>query len=479
MDSLLIENNNKEFSGVDAQATLNSAYGDMRGLFESQANLFALNEVTSDELLVPTRGTDWGDNGVWRSLHQHTWDPTHTYVLSTWNNLNRNVFKLNQVLDARSNPSAGQTAEAKFLRAVNMYFVLDLFGQIPFREVDEGADVDPRVFDAQASFDFILQDLTDALASGELPATGPSTETLRGSEAAAHFLRAKLFLNKHIFLGTGSAQAADMNEVIASVDAIKGAGFALEDDFFGIFESAVDNETIFWTDASVGQKMWNGLHYHQTVSDNTGGGWNGFSTTAEFYALFEGSSDSNQPDQGQEERRGYVPTDGIGIGFLVGQQYGPEGPLSDRAGRPLVFTKEFEGLVGNGESEGIRVLKYHPSNGAFTNHLIIFRYADAHLMKVEAILRGGSATEDPLSLVNELRELREASALASVSLEDILDERGREMYVEGWRRNDQIRFGEYTSGWDLKESSESFRNLFPIPVTALSTNPNLEQNAGY
>ena len=488
LDSRWIESESGQFAGVDPVATLASAYTDLRGL-ANQENFFALQEITSDELLVPTRGTDWGDNGVWRTLHQHNWDATHPYVLNTWNDLNARVFKTNQILAPESNADATQTAEAKFLRAFNMYFVLDLYGQVPFREVSEGVEVDPRVLSASEAFDFILADITSALEN--LPEIGPGDGTIRASKAAAHFLRAKLYLNKHVFLGADTPDPADMTEVVNSVDAIQAAGFVLQEGYFDIFKPDADTETILWTDASWGNRIWNGLHYFQTVPDNQGGGWNGFATTAEFYATFEGSSDANTLGSGQEERRGYVPTDsahyGIGFGFLFGQQYSSEGiPLNNRSGRPLIFTKDYitgesdgESLIGNGENNGIRIIKYHPEGGAFVNYFILFRYADAYLMKAEAILRGGTSAEDPTTMVNELRAIRKASPLASVGLEELLDERGRELYTEGWRRNDQIRFGTYVQEWLFKDNTEDFRGLFPIPANALATNPNLVQNPGY
>lgn len=473
-DSLVIQTESGQFGGVNAAATLSSAYNDLQR-FGDQANLYALLEVTSDELLVPTRGTDWGDNGIWRTLHQHTWDPSHQYILNTWNNLNSNIFRLNQLLASETNPDPTQTAEGKFLRAYNMFLILDLFGQVPFREVNEGVDVDPKVLSSSDAFEFIVKDLTEALPN--LPDISPGNETVRASKASGNFLLAKLYLNKHIYIG-GDVQPEDMTKVIEHVDAIANQGFSLQAGFFELFTQDPDTETVLWTAAEVGNRIWNGLHYHQNL-DNPGGGWNGFSTTAEFYAKFEGNPDSNTPGSGQEERRGVVPEDSLGIGFLVGQQYGPEGPLNDRSGNPLVFTKEFPGLIGNNERTGIRVLKYHPGNGGFTRHYILFRYADAHLMKIEAILRGGTSSDQALDLYNELRTLRNASPASSIDLMDVLDERARELYIEGWRRNDQIRFGTFTSTWDMKENTEEFRVLFPIPANAISTNPNLIQNPGY
>ncbi|EMR01707.1 RagB/SusD family nutrient uptake outer membrane protein [Cesiribacter andamanensis] len=480
-DSLLVEDETGNFAGVNPGPSLSSAYGDLRG-FGDQANLYALLEVTSDELLVPTRGTDWGDNGQWRTLHQHTWSADHVFFLNTWNTLNSNVYRLNQLLSPVTaqnfDITAQQTAEGKVLRAYNMFLVLDLWGQIPYREATDDYTVDPIALRGAEAVDFILNDLNTAIP--DLPSIGPSGNTLQASKAAGHFLRAKVLLNRHIYEGR-EVNAADMDQVIASVDAIAAEGFDIERDmgYFEIFEPSIDSETIFWTNTGVGNRMWNGLHYYQTTPDNTGGGWNGFSTTAEFYALFEGPNDTNAPNSGQEERRGYVPTNGIGFGFLVGQQYDREGnALTDRSGNPLVFTPNFAGIIGNNERHGIRVLKYHPYNGAYTEHHILFRYADAHLMKAEAYARKGDMAT-ALTLINELREVRDASPLANLSMMDILDERGRELYIEGWRRNDQIRFGDFTTTWPLKENTEEFRVLFPLPPSAVASNPNLEQNPGY
>lgn len=479
-----------EFTGVEnVGESLVDLYNNL-GVVGDQTNFFALNEVTTDEQLVPTRGTDWGDNGLWRTLHAHTWAPTHEHILGTWNQLNRNVFLATEIIDERSNPTPQEAAEAKFLRAFNMFWVMDMYGQVPFRAPDEGPEINPRVFTRTEAYDFVLNDLLEALP--DLPATGPGPDTGLASQATANFLLAKLYLNAHIYNGTGTPTATDMDAVIASVDAIQADGYALQAGYFELFTAAVDNETIFYIETSVGNRIWNGMHYNQNSPDNTGGGWNGFTTLAEFYDLFEGDPNSNYIGDGQEERRGWVPDAatadpatnyGIGYGFLIGQQYDGDGtPLNDRPGNPLIFTKELPALVGNTERAGVRVIKYHPVNGSFTNHEIFFRYADAHLMKAEAIFRGGTAPDDPLAMVNTLRTLRGASPLASLTEQDLIDERGRELYIEFWRRNDLVRFDQFTRDWDFKDPQavgDATKNIFPIPANALLSNPNLMQNPGY
>lgn len=489
-DSIITEESSGIFDGVaDVDASLTQLYNDVYGQLGDQANFFALQEVSTDETLVPTRGTDWGDNGIWRQLHAHTWGATHEYILNSWNNLNQNVFRATQIIDDRSAPNAEQKAEAQFLRAFSMFFVLDMWGVAPFREVDEGADVDPRVLSSAEAYAFILEDLN--AAKNVLPVRGPSDDNNRANRAAANYLFAKLRLNAGRYKGSGGFDNADMQAVVDAVDAITADGFALQGGFFDLFKPDVDNETIWYLNTAPGNRMWNGLHYNQVAPDNAGGGWNGFSTLAEFYDSFEGDPNSNYEGDGIDERRGWVPDAtnadddnlGIGYGFLIGQQYSASGvPLNNRGGSPLIFSKELPGLSGNPEESGIRIIKYHPSpndGGSFRNHEIMFRYSDAHLMKAEAMLRmGGDAT----AMVNELRALRNASAIGTVTESDLLAERGRELYYEFWRRNDLIRFGQFTRDWEFKNPESvgaDFRNLYPIPVNALLSNPNLVQNEGY
>ena len=501
-----------DFDGLSteqATATVDDMYNQIRGYIGDQANLYALSEVTTDAQLIPTRGSDWGDNGIWRQLHQHSWTPDHAFITNVWNQWNQLQLAGSRVLDGRSTPSAETAANASFLRALAMYVILDNFGQVPFRDTTLPNSANPEVFSGQAAVDFINADL-DAAISG-LPTSSAGSDNVRATKAAARYLKAKLLLNKHVYNG-GSPEGADMASVISLVDQIDGDGYALQSGFFDIFRNTSDTETIWYINTGVGNRIFNGLHYNSTTAG--GGGWNGFSTLAEYYDLFEGDPNNNRyaadgvtPIDGQEERRGGVPPGGlpftgaagtsdeggfengsnVGDGFLVGQQYALDGTaLTDRQGTPLEFSREFvdgsgaPSLINNSERTGIRVMKYSPRfGGGFTNHQILFRYSDAHLMKAEAMMRSGG---DPTAMVNELRTIRGATPLGSVSESDLLDERGRELFVETWRRNDLIRFGQYLRGWEFKSSTETgntTRLLFPIPLPQILANPNITQNPGY
>ncbi|WP_297706435.1 RagB/SusD family nutrient uptake outer membrane protein [uncultured Eudoraea sp.] len=479
----------------------------INGNLKTQEGLYALTTVTTDEQLIPTRGSDWGDNGIWRQLHQHSWTPDHKFILDTWNNWNELQLTASEVLDSRSASSPDSRATAAFFRGLSVFIILDNFGQVPFRDTEAPPLQDPAVLTGEDAVAQIVSDLEAAIAG--LPAIGPEgAANVNVSKAAARLLLAKVHLNRHIFNGSGSPDAADMSRVITLVDEITADGYALHSGFFDIFRETQDSETIWWSKNAIGDRMWNSLHYNN-VTPQQSGGWNGFATLSEFYDLFEGPEE-NILGGDQEERRGGVPlqaapagedgtvdedndgfADGtnIGFGFLFGQQYNPDGTPIVFGGTNLDFTREFfnaatgaPDLNDNSQVTGIRVLKYNPRYGAQTEHNVFLRYADAYLMKAEAIHRGGSSGETALSLVNTLRGLRDATPLGSLSDQDIIDERGRELYMENWRRQDLIRFGTYTRDWEFKDPAaigNADRQLFPIPATQVILNPNLVQNPGY
>lgn len=497
IDSQVVD---QDFSNVNVEDRLSGMYNSFGGTMIYQGGPYALMEVTADAQLIPTRGTDWGDGGVWRQLHQHTWNSSHPEILNAWNAINSLTFGANQVL--LSNPDAQQEAEARFIRALARMMILDFWGKVPDRDPAASVDSNPIVYsreeDAEHSvaelITLIEEDLSDTHINN-LPSASPGdgTDVLRrASKAAGLLLRAKFYLNKHILLNGAEnnpePNSADMQQVIADVDAITAEGFALQDDYFGIFENPqTSSESIYLITGGDGAtpRIANTLHYNHSFI-LSGGGWNGFATTSEFYSLFEGDADSNAPGSGQETRRGYVPDNDLGRGMLFGQQYDNEGnALETRGGEPLFFTREMpEELTGHGEATGIRLIKYPPlygedgSAGTGPSDQIFFRYADAVLMKAEALHRSGNSGA-ALTVINDLRQLRGAQPLANLSDDDILDERGRELYIEFWRRQDLIRFGKYLDPWLYKNQSDESRLVFPIPITAVSTNPNLEQNDGY
>lgn len=474
-----------ETSTTATDADLASVYAQLNG-FADQANVYALQEHTTDEQMGPTRGTDWDDFGVWRKLHQHSWDPSHSQVFDTWNNLNTGVFRATLVAERGADNQI--KAEARFLRAFYMFNVVDLYGQAPFRDPDDAPDVNPRVFSRSEATDFIISDLRFAEANLTAPGTAG-----RASKEAAQFLLAKVYLNRAVYnhdpenpAGPYTFAKADMDSVIYYANAVIGSGrFQLDDNYFDNFKwdnSTASTELIFVREnsdaeqpANARNRTYMGNHYNQTPS-----GWNGFTTLADFYNSFE---------DGDQRKGGPLPgfTDRLGqhAGFNIGQQYGPGNvALTDRSGNPLIFTPEVNINYAT-ESDGIRVVKY-PLNpdkiDNSANDYVFFRYGDLVLMKAEAIHRGGTDPmgQTAIAIVNNLRTIRGASVLPALDDAALLAERGRELYFEGWRRNDLIRFGQFNTPTDQRpQQSAGTRVVFPIPQRAVDTNPNLRQNAGY
>lgn len=473
-----------------SESTLQSVYDQLNPQATTQENTYALQEHPTDEMMGPTRGTDWADFGNWRKLHQHTWDPSHVFLSNTWDELNIGVFRATQVADGGT-ADASTKAQASFLRAWFMFQIVDLFGQQPFRDPKGDPDADPMVMNRTEATDFIIKDLEFAEAN-----LGPSTSIGIASKAAAQALLAKVYLNRAVYTaatvgGPFTFAKADMDKVIEYTNKVIATGtYQLTPRYFDNFSwdnSILSREIIFGIENSEARSSGNprrtwrmGLHYNQTPD-----GWNGFTTLADFYKSFEPTDERRGVDY-----PGYTDKVGMRTGFLIGQQYGPGGvPLKMRNGQPLIFTENVN-LNYSSEAQGIRVIKYFPKpepnntvdDGNVDNDYIFLRYADVLLMKAEAILRGGTdpTGQTPLVIVNSLRTVRGASALANVDEAAMLAERGRELYYEAWRRNDQIRFGTFNDPVDQRPTaSDKTRTLYPIPQRAVDTNPNLTQNPGY
>ena len=495
-------------------ADLPGTYGQLNG-FVGQGNWYALNEHSTDEMLGPTRGTDWDDFGTWRKIHLHTWDGNHNQVVDTWNLLNRGGYLATLCAETLT----GQPqAEGKFLRAFFNYNVMDLYGQVPYRAADAAPNDNPDVFARAAAYDFVVQDLTESLPG--LPDWSINNKHAATKEAA-WFLLAKLALNKAVYKqdptkpeGPYTFAPADMNEVIKWCDAIINSGkFRLTPNYWKNFTwENIDSSTelIFSRGGkenyqgqtggtiNVEWAIACGSHYNDNY-----GGWNGFTTTADFYNSFQ-----------EADRRRYARLDsvwlqtGFSAGFRIGQQFKNKNyddkkrknPLPnsdstnlvkvlDRSGVDLVFTPDVS-LFFSTEAKGYRYnkfpLKYtdYQSFGE-PNDFPFFRYADVLLMKAEAILRGGTATAPAASTTDALLNLITARSnpnkvFSGATLADVLAERGRELYLEAWRRNDRIRFGVFNDPVNERPTkSPGYRVVLPIPTVALSSNPNLTQNFGY
>ncbi len=494
--------------GGNATALLQGAYRSLNNPFQDQSRWWAACEHSTDEAVGPTRGGDWDDNGVWRVYHNHKWSPEHGFLTDTYRELAQAQFAATTVLD--NNPTPQQAAEAKFIRALVMWAVLDGWDQVPFRATSLGdlTSTFPDVKKGTACADYIISELTAAI-----PALPAGNGIGRASQNAARALLMKLYLNKGVYSNRAAPTfaAADMNQVITMADQILGSfpvypgGFT--PNFFDDFtpnNNVIGNELVYTlNNDNASGTGGNGVmfHYHcGTHYNQDPSGWNGFTTLGDFYDAFDpadkrrGGGSTGPADFGWYP--GFTNITGMRVGLLFGQQKNGAGAnLQDRKGNPLSFTKAvaLKETGNNLEVTGIRVVKYvqdRVHQFPADNDMVIFRLADILLMKAEAILRGGTATAGPgaygataAAIVNNIRILPSRGPLlplVTVDLAAVYKERGFELYWEGWRRNDMIRFGTFLNARTLKPTvSSPARLVYAIPNEQLTINPNLTQNPGY
>ena len=463
----------------DPAALLQSAYDAMRLPYQDQSRFWAAQEHTGDAALGPTRGPDWDDNGIWRALHLQNWDADHGFLSSTFSELLQIVFATSNLLEF--NPSAQQAAESRFIRAFVVNSVLDGWGQVPYRQDGTSLLDDATVLSAQEAIDLILNEIDEI--SGDLP----DSPTNRANQDAAKVLKMKTLLNKGMYLNRENPtfDSGDMSAVISMADQIINSGkYSLASNYYDNFapnNDAISTENIYTAEniggsssGNVRSRWYCTLHYNQNPS-----GWNGFATIGEFYDSFEDGDIRKGADYA-----GTTDVSGITVGFLEGQQFDQNGTaLEDRKGNPLAFTAGVSSVEAGDDLEttGIRVIKYpidYNGGDNADNDYVYYRYADVLLMKAEAAMRTGDSGT-ALDIVNEIRASRGASSLSSIDEDAMLAERGRELYWEGHRRTDLLRFGKFLDAWGDKPASSSERLLFPIPSGSLASNPNLIQNPGY
>jgi hypothetical protein len=453
-------------STPDQQAALlgplYSALGDYFGRYAE------LNTVT-DEQVIPTRGGDWKDGDAWKRLKQHSWTPAgdDDKFNGMWTWCYNSITSINQQLNNPSITDEATKAELRALRAFFHYVALDHFRNIII--ADKLGGDSPTQKTGKEAFEWIEKELKEVYPS--LSETTGGAYYGRFNKYVADMLLAKLYINAEVYAGT--PRWADAK---AACDIIIASGkYALSADFFSNFstqnQSSKENILAVPYDASKrgGFNMnMRTLHYLSQLTYNTPQApWNGYCTATEFYNSFAES----------DERKKM---------WIVGQQYSSDGKQLFDDGKPFIFTPEipaFEMPAGPvARLAGARSQKYEiQRNGAGNdqdNDYVIFRLADTYLIRAEANLRLGNIA-DAIKDVNIIRDRVGATPVTKLTLADMLAERGWEMAWEYTRRQDLIRFGQFNKAWQFKEASPEFRNIFPIPSSQISLNPNLKQNPGY
>jgi len=446
------------------------AYSALYGTWGAHNSLWSMHEIASDELVITQKGADWQDGGQWIRMHQHGMLPTEESVNNGWTYAYTAIAKLN-LLISQFGGLESFAAELRITRSLVYLWLIDAYGNVPYiTETD--TDAQPANITRAELFDKIE---ADVLASYDAVQDGPTYAS--SNKDVANAILAKLYLNAEVY--TGKARWAD---AAARCDSIISSGhYSLASNFLSNFvtDNASSTENIFVIPYdAVSAQGFNmacmTLHYaSQATYDLQDQPWNGYATQEEFYNSFENG----------DARLG---------SFLVGPQYAADGTTrltdpnaeaTDPDGPPLTYTPEINELYPNSlRQAGARVGKWEFAMGAaqsLSNDYPIFRYADILLMRAEALWRQSSGSAEALDLVNQVRTRAGVAALTGLDADALLAERGRELFAEGYRRSDLIRFGKFNQAWWEKDASDPSKKLFPLPLTQLQANPNLTQNPGY
>lgn len=456
--------------------------GDIQGIDEGFSHyirlLWQMQELPTDEAAIA-----WNDQGV-QELNTQLWASSNQFLGAMYGRIFTQVALVNEFLretsdaklSARGVTSALNAeiqqyrAEARFLRALSYWHGIDLFGNIPLvREEDPLGATPPQQSTRAAISEFVISELNAISGRLPLPRQGQYGRADRG---AAAMLLAKLHMNSGVY--TGTARYAEARAAIESV--IDASGYQLDDRYRDIFlaDNHTSPEIIFPVPQDgLNTQSWGGTTFlvHAAVGGNMKAadygidfGWWGLRVKPQVSALFP-AGDGRQS-----------------LFFTNGQSMGINNLTDFRQGFAL---PKYQNVT---------------STGAPGSHLTfpdvdypMFRLGDAYLMYAEAVLRGGGGTRArALQLVNALRTRAYGNTSgnitdAQLTLAFIKDERARELIWEGHRRTDLVRFGQFAEAgvWAFKggvaagRTTESFRNLYPLPASELLANPNLKQNPGY
>ncbi|MXV38640.1 RagB/SusD family nutrient uptake outer membrane protein [Flavobacteriaceae bacterium Ap0902] len=444
--------------------------------------------LTTDEAVV-----GWGDPGL-PDFHAMSWGANNDFTTGLWFRLAQEVSFTNAFINnasqLESEEASNYIAEARFLRAYAYSVLLDIYGSVPI--VTEISSDLPMQSSRVDVFNHVEAELLDLVDNLKEPGTN---EYGRVDKVAAWALLSRLYLNAEVYTGTArytdAAEYAEMainSTYQINMNDANNNGTAYDELFLADNDTnGAQNEFIFpLRFDGLESRTYGGpafLIHGATGGDmdpaslGINGGWDGLRTTKALVEKFQASAfDSEGAPTAWSDRRAMFYTDGHSYEINT---------------IPNAFTDgyaviKFSNLTSNGNPG--KDVEFPDTD------LALIRLAEVHLNYAEAVLRGGGGdTGTAVNLINQLRTRAYGDNSGNINasnltLDFILDERARELYWEGFRRTDLIRYGRFTTGnylWPFKgniptgTAVPSYRRLFPIPIDAMEANSNYIQNPGY
>ena len=436
---------------------------------------FNLQCLTTDEATCC-----WNDTGL-PDLHNMNWQASNQFIVAMYYRIFYQVSLCNELIRQVNANVAGiefknkgaLIAEARALRALSYYHAVDMFGNVPFStESNSVGSEGPRQINRADLFDWLVEECTDLINGSDLAAEGQNVYG-RCDKGFVKMILAKLYLNAEVWKGEA------MYDKCAELCKDLVAKYELHENFADLF--AADNH-LFTANSTYGAA--NEIIFavpHDGINTTSYGGTN--------FLIFAGTGgDMNAAEAGISSGWG-----GLSVTKQVSERF------AEADARHLFFTDYGTEIVDifTFTSGGYKSMKFRNVNhdgsaaqavGFVDTDFPLFRVADAHLMLAECAKRGGANESDGLASLNAVRERAGLEAVASYTLQDVLDERSRELLWEGCRRQDLIRYGQFTTGdyvWEYKgsvkdgQAVQAHRNLFPLPPADVNANGKLTQNEGY
>lgn len=496
---------------VNAVASLYNyigAHEEGEGLQGTCRGIYDYNTLTTDEAIIPIRGGNWYDGGLWENMYDHTWTATDTDLYNVWKYLYKVIVlstKSLETIDQHKSLLNDQQrdeykAEVRAVRAMFYYYAMDMFGRIPILASSTQKTADIRQSNRSDVFKNIVKELQTVA-----PLLPNEHSNLQGNyygrvtRPVAWFLLAKLALNAEVYTDDNwtDSYRPDGKTIMIDVDGtqknawltcihycnlIASAGYSLESDYTKNFavHNENSNENIFTIPLDKMLYL-NEFHYlFRSRHYAHGGAYGGASengTCATLHTMAVYGYNTSSPDARLDMNfyTGKVEVDGSNVMLDDGT------PLEYK---PLAVEQNLTASQYI-ETAGARMKKYEVDRTAYSdgrmpdNDIVLYRYADVMLMKAEAKVRNGESGYEELNAVRN----RVGMPSLPATLDNILNERLLELVWEGWRRQDMIRFGTYNKQYDIHTPSEAdnkgYTTVFPIPGKARELNPNLEQNPGY